>query len=188
MVTGRGGGTSRRKLLAGAGGGALALAGCGSTHSTTTPLRKLPATVRSADIAILNALLDLENRSVAAYTAGIPLLSEDTAKDAMQFLGQDLTHTGELAGLVKQAGGTPIKIRPSYDLGNPGTAAEVLALLHRVESEVIAAYVDAVPRLNAGQVRASIASLLGNDAQHLSVISAALGRPPVPAALVTGRE
>ena len=175
-------------LLVGLGGGGIALASCGTSHSTTTPLRKLPVAVRTTDIEILNALLDLENRSVAAYTAGIPLLSGSASSAAEQFLGQDLTHTGELAGLVKEAGGRPITIRPSYDLGNPRTEAEVLALLHTLESGVVAAYLDAIPRLTEGQLRADVASLLGNEAQHVSVLRAAMGTRPIPSALVTGGE
>jgi Ferritin-like domain len=189
VVTEAGQATSRRRLLAGVCGGAIGLAACGSSHSTTTtPLRKLPNPLRTADIEVLNALLDVENRSVAAYEAGIPLLSGSVATAAKQFLGQDLTHTGELAGLVKEAGGDPIKIRPSYNLGHPRNAAEVLILLHTVESDVVAAYVASIPRLSEGQLRADVASLLGNDAQHLSMLNAALGRPPIPSALVTGRE
>lgn len=188
MVTGLGERTSRRILLAGVGGAAAALAGCGSSATTTTPLRKLPLAARTTDVQILNAALDLENRTVAAYTAGIPLLSGSAAVAAKQFLGQDLTHCGELAGLVKDAGGNPVKIRSDYNIGNPASAAEVLTLLHTLESAMVATYLDAIPRLTPGPVRAAIASLLGNEAQHVSVIRAAIGGQPVPSAFVTGRE
>ena len=42
---------------------------------------------------------------IAAYTASIPLLAPDAAEAAKRFLGQELSHAGELSGLIKQAGG-----------------------------------------------------------------------------------
>jgi hypothetical protein len=148
----------------------------------------LPPVAQRSDVEILNALLDLENRTVAAYTAGIPLLSDQAKMAATQFLGQELTHTGELAGLVKEAGGKPIKQRASYPLGHPRNETEVLQLLHSLERATVAAYLDAIPRVSPGEVRASLAAVMGNDAQHLSVVRVALGRPPVPSALVGARE
>ncbi len=175
-------------LLAGSGAVAAAIAGCGSSQTSTTSLRKLPRAARAADIEILNAALALENRTVSAYTAGIPLLSGTAQKAAQQFLGQHLTHAGELSGLVKQAGGKPVKFRSDYNLGNPRNGTEVLDLLRMVESTMIATYLNAIPRLTPGPVRAAIASLLANDAQHISVLRAIVGLAPIPSAFVTGRE
>jgi hypothetical protein len=144
--------------------------------------------VRREDVDTLNHLLDLENRAVAAYTAGIPLLDGAAAKAAQHFLDQDLTHAGELSGLIRQAHGKANKPRPAYDLGRPRNSGEVLGLLHSTETAVIAGYFDAISRLTPGEIRAAVASLLANDAQHVSVLRALLGRPPLPSAFVSAGQ
>jgi ferritin-like protein len=184
VVTGpQAGGRSRRQLLGGAGAAALALAGCGATHNhvkTTVP-------VASEDLVHLGALLDLEHKTVAAYEAGIPLLDAVSAKAASLFLGHELSHVGELSGLIKKAGGKPAHAG-LYDLGHPRTSDEVLTLLHELEAAQLAAYLAAIPKLTAGPTRAALAAVCANDAQHLAVVRQRLGLSPAPQAFVTGRE
>ena len=188
VVSASGDRRSRRGLLLGS-GAALLLAGCGAASDPVhRELSKLPRTARHADVQILNAALDREYELIAAYTAGIPLLAGAGKTAAQQFLGQDLSHAGELQGLVHEAGGKPAKPKPSYELGQPRSGADVLRLLQSLESAMIASYLDAIPRLAAGHVRASVASMLANEGQHVSVLRAILGRPPLPSAFVTGRE
>ena len=180
--------TSRRDLLIGS-GSVLLLAGCGvASDPTHRELSRLPRAARRADVKILNAALDLEYELIAAYTAGIPLLAGAGKTAAQRFLGQDLSHAGELQGLVHEAGGKSNKPQPSYDLGRPRTGTDVLRLLHSLESAMIAAYLDAIPSLSAGHVRASVASMVANEGQHVSILRAVLGLPPIPSAFVTGRE
>jgi hypothetical protein len=178
--------TRRALLAAGATGGTVALAGCGS-KSLRSRVKK-GAKVAPGDIAVLNRLLDLERHTIAAYAAGIPLLGHSAGKAAKQFLGQELAHAGTLAGLIKQAGGKAPPPRASYDLGHPATSADVLALLHRLEGEQLAFYLQMLPALSPGRLRSTAAAIMANDAQHLAVIRQALGRPPVPSALATGQE
>ena len=174
-----------------AGSAGLLLAACGGSHSsssqasTTTTSGPVPD---SLDAALLNHLLDLEHMGVAAYTAGIPLLSPAGRKDGQLFLTQELSHAGELGGLVKQAGGKPHKGRETYNLGHPRTEDDVLNLLHRIERAQINAYLDAIPKVSLGSTRAALAAVLANDAQHISVLRLSLGRRPIPTALVTGHE
>jgi hypothetical protein len=191
--TGEAGGT-RRALLTGAGAtlagaAALASAGCGTQTKTG---KKAAGTVarpiQRADIRILNGLLDLERHTVAAYTAGIPLLSHAHAKTAKQFLNEELQHTGELLSLIKAAKGVALPKAASYDLGHPTGDAGVLALLHALERAQIAAYLGAIPVLSPGPVRAAVASILANDAQHIAVIRMAQGLSAMPSPFVTGME
>ncbi|MEA2145842.1 MAG: hypothetical protein QOG59_1429 [Solirubrobacteraceae bacterium] len=152
-------------------------------HVSTT------AKVPSVDVDILRGLLDLEYETVAAYEAGIPLLDSATAVDAQQFLRHELSHVGEMFGLIKQAGiKKPPGPRGSYDLGHPRTPAEVLDLLHRLEQAQLSAYLHAIPLLVSGPVRVAVASVFANDAQHVTVLRERLHRTPAPAAFVTGRE
>jgi bacterioferritin (cytochrome b1) len=183
---------SRRWLLgaacAGAGGmAAILLAACGGSHHLSAETTTTPP-VHSRDVELLNHLLDLEHIGIAAYTAGIPLLSPAGRMGGQQFLTQELSHAGELAGLVSQAGGLPNESKPSYDLGHPRTGDDVLSLLHEIERSQISAYLQAIPKLAMPSTRAALAAVLANDAQHIAVLRAELGRQAVPAALVNGHE
>ncbi len=183
---------SRRWLLRAAGAGAggvtaIVLAACGGSHrvsarTTTT------APIHSRDVELLNHLLDLEHIGIAAYTAGIPLLPPSGRMAGQRFLIQELSHAGEVAGLVSQAGGLPNKSKPTYDLGHPRTSSDVLKLLHEIERSQISAYLQAIPKLAIPATRAALAAVLANDAQHIAVLRSQLGRQAVPSALVNGHE
>jgi Ferritin-like domain len=182
---------SRRQMLIAAGGGLAAsatlLAGC---HGKA-PLRVKVSgqgKVDPADVPILNALLDLERHTVAAYAAGIPLLTGEAAKAAKQFLAQELAHEVALTDLITEAKQKPAKARASYDLGHPQNAEQVLALLHRLERAQLSAYTSMIPNLIPGRVRSTVAAIYANDAQHLTVLRAAIGLDPVPSAFASGAE
>jgi hypothetical protein len=180
---------SRRTLLsaAAAGCGALLLSGCGKTNAVHVRIRRARP-VPAADVGLLNALLDLEHMAIWAYAAGIPLLTKDQASGPKVFLAQELSHATELGGLVREAGAVANQARPAYDLGHPQTGEDVLRLLHRIESEQLTAYLETIPRLEHGPVRAAVVALFANDAQHVAILRLQLGLQPVPAALVTGLE
>jgi hypothetical protein len=183
--------TSRRAILkrSGAGvaaGAALVLAGCAS-KSNLPNVHKIPPEARSADVEILNGLLVLEYKAIAAYTAGIPLLEgRHVQTAARQFLSQEISHSGELYALVRQAKGDSPHPKSSYPFGRPTGHKDVLELLHALEEEQIAAYLDAIPNVSPGSVRAALSSILANDAQHLVVVRRALRVEPIPTAFVTG--
>ena len=141
------------------------------------------------DVALLNHLLHLEHVGIAAYTAGTPLLrpGHDQGRQAVP----------ERRALPRRRAGRPdprgrsqadqagAELRPRAIRAR---AEEVLALLHEVEQAQITAYLAALPRLAPASVKQSVASILANDAQHVTVVRAALGQPAVPSAFVTGRE
>jgi hypothetical protein len=180
--------SSRRGVLCAAGAGlaGLLVAGCG--HKSLKAQVHYAKPVLHSDVEILNHLLDLEHWAIAAYTAATPLLPPATVKAGALFLNDELSHAGDLAGLVRAAGGKPIKGRPSYPLGNPHGSDEVIEVLHTVEKALVTAYIDAIPRLQPGTAKQQVASIFANDAQHLTVVRAALHLPAVPSAYVTGRE
>ena len=180
--------SSRRGLLraAGAGMAGLLVAGCGGQSLKAQVHNSAP--VLGTDVDLLNQLLHLEHVAIWAYTAGTPLLPPAVYKAGGLFLNDELEHAGALAGLIRAAGGKPIKPASSYPLGHPRTSREVLQLLHTVENMQISAYLGAIGRLEPGSVKSSIASILANDAQHVAVVRAALHQPAVPSAFVTGRE
>ncbi len=190
------GGASRRRLLGGAaaalaGMGTVALGGCGgqkSSTSSTASVKTAPPPVRQRDVQILGRALELERRTVAAYTAGIPLLDRRQRKAAKQFLNEELEHTGELISLIKTAGGTAALRAPSYAIGHPTDATGVLALLHSLEALQIANYLDCIPRLSPASARATVATILTCDSQHVAILRLSRGMAPVPSAFVTGAE
>ncbi len=170
--------------LAGGGVGAAAaivLDACGSSRSKTRTTTTL-STPPGPDVPILNHALDLEHMAITAYTAAAPLLPTSAKHAAQHFLAQEITHSGEIAGLVHQAGGKPVKPRPRYDLGNPSTAHDVLGLLYRIEQLQLTSYLQAIQLLSTPTTRAAVAAILANEAQHASVLALELGRDPVPSA------
>jgi Ferritin-like domain len=180
--------SSRRTVLLTAGAGlAVVLAGCGGRQSIKQQVHNSQPALTN-DVDLLNHLLHLEHVAIAAYTAGIPLLAQPTAKAGQLFLNDEISHAGDLAGIVREAGGKPIKPAPSYALGHPRTSDEVLMLLHSVENAQIAGYLHAIQQLEPGVVKQQVASILANDAQHVAVVRAALGRPAIPSAFVNARD
>jgi hypothetical protein len=173
-----------------AGSAAAALGGCGQNAKTGhKAVKQAPLPVRHLDVKLLGHALEIERRTVAAYIAGIPLLSRSQAKSAKQFLNEELQHTGELLALITASGATPTLRAASYDIGgHPRDRAGVLALLHSLESVQIANYLTVIPRLSPGPLRAAVASILANDAQHVAILRLAQGEPGLPSAFVTGRE
>jgi len=165
---------------------AAALAGCGANnHKARRPITDL---VADEDVSVMNGLLALERRAIAAYTAGIPLLDGSDKLAATLFLRQELAHAGMLLALIQHSGGGAALRAPSYALGRPQGRDGVLRLLHDVERAEVAGYLDAIPRLSHGRLRSSAASILADDAQHVSVLRSALGLSATPSAFVTGVE
>jgi len=179
--------SSRRALLKLAGDTtAAAIAGCGSGSSSKTHTRTQPSPANQVDIQLLNSALDLEYRAIALYTAAVPVLSGRAHAAAKLFLEQELAHASTMMGYIALAGGKPHKQRSSYDFGHPRGARGIFAVAARLEQAQIANYLNAVTQLSLPRMRAAVASVLANDAQHLSVAMLTLGRNPISSAFVTG--
>lgn len=176
---------SRRQLLsaASAAGAGAVLAGCGTTPVATG----IPGAVLKSNVDALNRLIGVEYQAVAAYVAAIPLLSGTDVLYAKQFLSQDLAHIEDLAAFVRKTGAKPAASSQVYDLGRPRGRTELLALLHHAEQLTLRAYLQAIPVLTPGALKATATSILANDAQHASLLRGRLGLAPVPQAVVTGR-
>ena len=124
---------------------------------------------------------------MAAYTAGIPLLRDPDAKAAKQFLDEELAAHGR-AAVADQGGGRQAPLRgSSYDLGHPGDVPRCWRCCTG-SSGRRSPPTWARSRLSPGPVRAAVASILANDAQHLAILRLAQGDDRVPSAFVTGSE
>ena len=173
-----------------AGGSAIFLAACGSSDDTSTSAAgsgTSGAMSAGGDVAILNSALDLEHTAIAAYTAGAPLLRGVALASAKRFLSQEQEHADGLEQAIKQMGGTPNAARASYDFGRPQNATDVLRLANMIENTAIAAYIDAIPKLQEPALRATAAAIVTNEAEHVAILRGALNENPVPDAFVTGK-
>jgi rubrerythrin len=168
-----------------ASGSAMFLAAC--TDDTKNPVKTGPDESDQADVELLNAALDLEFMVVAAYKAGAPRLKGRALALAKVFLDQEQEHADGLSSAIKDADGTPNSAKASYDFPALRTQADVLRFTVDLENTAIAAYIDALPKFSAGDLRSTAASILTNEAEHLSLLLDALGRDPTPSAFVTGR-
>ncbi|MDQ3720095.1 MAG: ferritin-like domain-containing protein [Actinomycetota bacterium] len=190
---------SRRDLLrivglgAGAAGG-LVFAGCGGGDESALGAPD-PRATPQRDRAILNGALNLENTTVAAYTAGLPLLRGDVRRHAGRFLEAEREHAAALTLLVRRMGGEPNRRKPpeDYRAAFPRLRgqADFLRFLTDLENVAISAYVEGLPKLLDGRLRQTMASILADEAQHVTVLLGARspGRPDVavPEPFVTGR-
>jgi rubrerythrin len=140
------------------------------------------------DVVALNAALDLEHQAVAAYTAAMKTLTGDNLLVARQFRDHEREHAATLSAAIKRIGGKPNGPRGSYSFPKLNDEKAVLAFASRLENTTIAAYIDAIPRLNNPNVRSAAATILATEAEHLAVLNSALGRRAAPAAFVTGEE
>ena len=182
---------SRRSLLVWLGvgaGGALGLAGCGSSRRPK-PARPVSGPAGGAsNTDLLNMLLGNEYYAIAAYTAATPLLTGTAARVARQFLGHEVLHADRLINLIQKAGGHAQRSQSSYDLGHPGRPPQLMSLLLDAEQRQLRGYVQAVPLLTAGSLRSTVASILATQARHAVIWRLQLGQRPAPSAFVTGYE
>jgi rubrerythrin len=177
----------RSGVLAGAAaGGSAILAGCGDSAMTPNAVTS-PDESDQADVEILNGVLDLELMSVAAYKVGAGRLRGRMLEVVKRFLEQEQAHADGLATAITDAGGQPNRAKSSYDFPAMRSQTDVLRFAVDVENTAIAAYIDALPKLTRGDLRATAASIITNEAEHVAMLLEALGEDPAPTAFVTGK-
>jgi rubrerythrin len=182
---------SRREILAGSAAvvAALAISSCGG-GSKTKQADTVSTTQVESDVAILNALLDQEHSSIAAYTLVATKLSGSALGSARQFIAQERRHADALGRAVARLGGTPAPPRAEaeYASGFPRLRGErdALSFALDVETTAVAAYSDALGKFATDGVRATAAAILVTESEHAAVLLGDLGRPQVPEPFVTG--
>src|SRR5436190_7511547 len=170
------------------GGSAAALAACGGKKQSTETT--ISTTQMQGDAAVLNAALELEHTTIAAYQVGVGLLRGKALASAREFLAHEREHAAALTRAIARLGTEPVNPRPTsaYAAGFPPlrNARDFLSFALDVENTAIAAYLDSLAALNTDPLRAEAASIMTNEAEHLAVISGLLLRPQAPNAFVTG--
>jgi hypothetical protein len=183
---------SRRAALglaaAGTGAGlATLLVACdddnGDTQDTTqtiSPERKL------GDAAALASLLDAERTATYAYAAMRGRLGEL----AGGFLFHEQAHARALEKALVRLGMEPEPPRPRSAYANDfpplRSREDALRFALDVEETQIAAYGDAVPTLYTPELRVTVATILGVQAEHVAVVLGELDEPQSPRPFVIG--
>ncbi|MEJ7797666.1 MAG: ferritin-like domain-containing protein [Solirubrobacteraceae bacterium] len=168
-----------------AAGSAMFLAACGG-DDTKSPGALGPDESDAADVEILNSAVDLELMAVAAYKAGAARLQGDVLQVGKQFLEHEQEHADGLASAIKDAGGKPNRAKSAYDFPELKSQTDVLKFAVDLENTAIAAYIDALPKLGKGDLRATAAAIVANEAEHVAVLLGVLGEQQVPHAFVVG--
>ena len=183
---------SRRRLFGtagmtvAAGSSAGLLAGCGD--DTKNPIVKTaPDESDTADVELLNSVLDLEFMSIAAYKAGAAQLTGADLKIAKAFLEQEQEHADTLARAIRALDGVPNRAKKRYELPALDSERAVLRYVSGLERTIIAAYIDLLPKLSPGENRSTVSAILTTEAEHAAVLSGALGEPQAPDAFVVGQ-
>jgi hypothetical protein len=166
---------------------AAGLAACGrgerDTGAATTPEAK------SADAGILNEILSRQLGVVAAYPQAMSTLDVRTLSLLRKFRAQEGEHADAivraLRGLNEEAEAEPEEIAA----GRLRTRTDRLRFAYEMESATIDAELSAIAKLESPGARTLLATTVGNQAQHLTIVRKLLGARPiktVPEAFVTG--
>ena len=187
--------TSRRDLLrlasaGAAGGGAAWLAACGGSAERRRG-EGLRGRGPDQDARILNDALDLEHTTVAAYAAAARLTRGGNRATVLRFGRQEREHVDALAGAIRELDAipSPPKSDKDYSRAFPimRSGRDALDFALDLESLAVITYRDSLAKLSDVDLRRTAAAIMTNEAQHISLLRSALGRPPALAAFVTGK-
>jgi len=168
-----------------AGGSAVFLTACGDDDKTGIAESGLEAD--RVNVEILNGALDLELMSIEAYKTGAGKLRGGPLRVVKGFLEQEGEHADVLENAIRDADGAPNRPKSSYDFPTMRSQRDVLRFAADLENTAVAAYIDALPKLTTGDLRATAAAILTGDAEHMAVLRGELGVEPVPDAFVNGQ-
>jgi rubrerythrin len=172
--------------MAGVGGASIVLAGC--ADDTKNPnVKTAPDESDTADVELLNAMLDMEFTTIAAYKAGAAELSGRVLQIAQDVLEQEQEHADTLSRAIRDLDGVPNRAKDSYDFRALRNERDVLRFAVELENNAIAAYVDVLPKLSQGELRSTVSGILTCEAEHACVALGALGEPQLPGAFVVGQ-
>jgi rubrerythrin len=142
----------------------------------------------AADLKILNVALGLEHEAIAAYQAGAEsgLLAKPVLDVAVLFQGQHKQHRDVLASTIRKAGATPVEPKKMAEYAWPKLASQgdVLMFAAKLEAGAATAYLGALKSIQNKDYLTAAASIMGNEAQHLTVLRQALGESLVPVAFL----
>ena len=130
-----------------------------------------------ADIASLNAAIELERAGIKAYTdaAATKLLSPGVLAVAGGFIADHTAHRDALIGAVKAAGATPSTATAQLVYPTLASEKDIIAFAIVVEKKAAATYLSVVPDLKDRKLAGVAAAILGVETTHVALLENALG-------------
>lgn len=151
------------------------------TTQTISPERK------RGDAAVLESLLDLERTAVFAYGAA----RRHLGGLAERYLRHERAHARAIERALTDLGVEPEPPRPQSayagDFPPLRTREDALRFALDVEETQIAAYGDSVPTLFTPELRVTLATVLGAQAEHMAVVLGELDEPQSPREFLVGK-
>lgn len=167
-----------------AGGGTLLLSG-----SAVSVLARsaAAATISDNDLSYLRVLIGAELLQVDFQTTALvsSKLDSTSSKLFKDLLGDENAHLRGLSNLMTGAGQVPATaddITFSYPKGSFDSQAAIMKLAESLEELTLGAYLGAVQNVQTPQLRLPIGQIAANEAQHVSALAVALGRPAIGSA------
>jgi hypothetical protein len=163
------------------------LAGCGGEQDTTAAA----AAEQQADAALLNTVLARQRAVVDAYDTVLPGLRGRRLAIARRFRAQEQEHADAVVEEMLELG---IDSEPAPEAVAPrplGDEEDRLAYLAELEGRTIEMEIGAIYALTESRPRATLTSIVANQAQHLVLLRRALGATPqqsIPSAFENGTE
>lgn len=139
-----------------------------------------------ADVATLNAAIELERAGIKAYTDGAAsgLLSRPVADLAARFRADHTVHRDALAGAVRAAGGTPSEATATIATPPLASERDIIAFARTVELKAAATYLSVIPDFKDRALAGVAASILGVETIHVGLLESALGTRYYPSGFV----
>ena len=186
MATTTDAGLSRADLLAGSGKGAM-LVLAGSAFGSLASPASAAAAPSDADLAYARLLLAVELLALDFYgtAIGSRRFEGGVLRELRLARADERRHYDASAAILTSANQVPATaadIDFTYPKGSFASRVSIVRLGVRLESLALGAYLGAVEGYEAGPYRQRAAQAAANEAQHLSVLSAAGGGRRIGAA------
>ncbi|HTR75153.1 MAG TPA: ferritin-like domain-containing protein [Solirubrobacterales bacterium] len=166
----------------------LCVGGCGggsssttSTTATTQGATKVVAETsgQAADAALLDKVLGRQEAAAAAYAKVITSLPPHLNHVAFYFRRQEQEHVDAVIKALRGLGSPAEPSEETIEPGEPKTDRERLEFLYEVEGATIDEELSAISKLEASWPRSLLASIVADQAQHLTLLRRALGAGPL---------
>jgi hypothetical protein len=162
-------------ILAGCGGGGSSSVGSSTPAITTPP----PSAEESADAQILGKVLGRQEAAAEAMRHVGPALPPRLARTVAYFRAQEQEHIDAVLKALRGLKSSPEPTVEPLDWKGLASDRERLAFLYEVESATIDEELSAISELEASWPRSLLASTVGNQAQHLTLLRQAMGAGPL---------
>lgn len=178
--------TSRRNALKGVGVTLAALA-VGATNPFAQGKAYAAQTLQGlTDLDILNFALTLEHLEAEFYKMAVSggALSGQVLTVLTAVRDHEVEHVNTLTQVITSLGGTPAQKAPSYNFGDMGTQAAILATSETLEEVGVGAYTGAAALIKDKKtILPAAASIEQVEARHHAAIRFLRGSLPAPSVL-----